>query len=103
MEEKERDFKGVWIPKEVWLSKNLTLQEKAFMVEINSLDNENGCWASNDYFAEFFMLSKDRVKKIMKSLEEKNMITRGVVREKGSYKIKRRIIKVVSPLFNKCG
>jgi len=98
----ERDFKGVWIPRQVWLSRELTLQEKAFLVEINSLDNEKGCWASNEYFADFFMLSIDRVKKVMKSLEKKGMITRGLIREKGSYKIKRRIINVTSPLFNKC-
>lgn len=37
-----RDFKGVWIPKEIWLSTELTLQEKVMLVEIDSLDNEDG-------------------------------------------------------------
>jgi len=37
----KRDFKGIWIPKEIWLNENLTLQEKVFLVEIESLDNEN--------------------------------------------------------------
>ena len=35
-----RDFKGVWITAEVWLDRNLTLQEKCFYTEIGSLDNE---------------------------------------------------------------
>ncbi len=48
-----RDFKGVWIPKEIWLSEDLSIQEKALLVEISSLDNENGCWASNAHFARF--------------------------------------------------
>ena len=64
----ERDFKGIWIPKEVWLSNDLTLQEKVFLVEIDSLDNEEGCYASNQYFADFFGLSTTRVSLIIKSL-----------------------------------
>jgi hypothetical protein len=40
MKNENRDFKGIWIPKEIWLSKDLTLQEKVFYVEIDSLDNE---------------------------------------------------------------
>jgi len=32
-----RDFKGVWIPKEVWINKDLTWMEKLFLVEIDSL------------------------------------------------------------------
>lgn len=51
--ENNRDFKGVWIPREVWLSKELTMIEKAILVEINSLDGEEGCFATNEYLAEF--------------------------------------------------
>jgi hypothetical protein len=42
-----RDFKGVWIPKDVWLDHNLTWMEKLLLVEIDSLDAEKGCFASN--------------------------------------------------------
>lgn len=70
-----RDFKGIWIPREIWLSKDLTMQEKIFLVEIDSLDNEDGCFASNAYFAEFFDLSKDRVSVVINSLVNKGYIT----------------------------
>lgn len=71
-----RDFKGIWIPKEIWESKELTLQEKVFLVEIQSLDNgERGCYANNNYFAEFFELSTTRVSLVIKSLIEKGFIT----------------------------
>jgi len=43
MEKHDRDFKGVWIPKDIWLSENLSLMEKVLFVEIHSLDNERGC------------------------------------------------------------
>lgn len=56
----ERAFKGVWIPANIWLSKNITLQEKVFLAEIDSLDNKDGCYASNSYFANFFGLSRNR-------------------------------------------
>ena len=35
-----RDFKGVWIPKEVWLDDKLSWMEKLFLVEIDSLDGK---------------------------------------------------------------
>ena len=34
-----RAFKGIWIPKSIWLSRELTIQEKVFIVEIDSLEN----------------------------------------------------------------
>ena len=49
MENNERDFKGVWIPKEVWLDTRLSMIEKGILVEIDSLDfSESGCFASNE-------------------------------------------------------
>jgi len=49
-----RDFKGVWIPKEVYLDTRLTALDKIILVEIDSLDNgEDGCYASNEYLSEF--------------------------------------------------
>ena len=49
----DRDFKGVWIPKEIWLNSDLNITDKAVLIEIDSLDNgEDGCWAGNKHFAE---------------------------------------------------
>ena len=71
----DRDFKGIWIPKEIWLNKNLTTQEKLFLVEISSLDNKDGCYANNNYFANFFDISTTRVSIIINSLVQKGLIT----------------------------
>ena len=49
----EREFKGIWIPAEIWLNNQLTATEKFILAEIDSLDNEKGCTASNEYLAEF--------------------------------------------------
>lgn len=71
-----RDFKGVWIPKEIWLCEKLNLQEKVLLVEINSLDQEDGCFASNKHFADFLGISKTQVSKYITKLEDKGLITR---------------------------
>lgn len=88
-----RDFKGIWIPKEVWLSTDLTLQEKLFLVEISSLDNEEGCFASNGYFAEFFGLSKTRVSLVIKSLIDKKYLTSTIIYKEGTKQILKRVLK----------
>lgn len=92
----ERNFKGIWIPKEIWLNNNLTLQEKAFLVEIDSLDNDEGCYATNEYFSKFFNLSKNRCSEVIKSLEKKEMIVITYIRgNNGKKNIEKRIIKLV--------
>lgn len=63
-----RDFKGVWIPKDIYLNKDLTLTEKILYVEIQSLDNENGCFAGNEYFAEFLGVGVTTISKGIKKL-----------------------------------
>lgn len=70
----DRDFKGVWIPKEIWLSKELTLLEKIIYIEIDSLDNENHCTAGNEYFAEFCNCSESKVTKTIRKLKELGMV-----------------------------
>lgn len=69
-----RDFKGVWIPKEIWLNEELTLLEKIIFVEIDSLDNENHCIAGNEYFATFCNCSESKVSKAIKKLKELGMV-----------------------------
>jgi hypothetical protein len=79
MERQQRDFKGIWIPKEVWLSDQLSLMEKVLFVEIHSLDNERGCFASNKYFAEFFGMSARQISTHIASLKTKGFIETQIV------------------------
>jgi hypothetical protein len=91
-----RDFKGVWIPKDIWLDENLTWMEKLLLVEIDSLDAEKGCFASNDYFAKFFQLSKSRISDLIGQLVNKGYITTFLVYE--GKQVKRREITMVIPI-----
>ena len=90
----QRDFKGIWIPKELWLLRDLSLLEKVMLIEIDSLDNESGCYATNDYFAEFFGLSKGRISKIINNLVRKGFITSELKYQKGTQLVEKRILKI---------
>jgi helix-turn-helix protein len=73
IEEKERlprDFKGIWIPKDIWLHKELSSDEMLLWAEIDSLDGEKGCFATNEYFMKFFnckeRVIQDRISRLKK-------------------------------------
>lgn len=65
----ERDFKSVWIPKEIWLDSNLTLNEKYYLSFYEQLQNER--------LADEFMLtmiSKTTLIKIKNRLIKKELL-----------------------------
>ena len=75
MEEQQRQFKGIWIPKEIWLNKDLTFQEKIILVEIDSYDDgQVGCFATNKHFVNNFGINSSRISQIIQSLQRKNYI-----------------------------
>ena len=71
-----RDFKGVWIPREIWLNDDLSLIEKCLLVEIDSLDNdpERGCFASNEYLSKFIGKSEGRTANIISDLRKRGYL-----------------------------
>ena len=70
----DRKFAGIWIPAEIWLENSLNALEKILLVEINSLDNENGCTAGNDYFSKFLGVTSIRVSQMIKKLKDEGYI-----------------------------
>lgn len=57
-----RDFKGIWIPKEIWLDKRLNVLDKVILMEIDSLDaDESGCFASNEYLSNFCQCTETKI------------------------------------------
>lgn len=83
-----RDFKGVWIPKEIWLNEELTILDKVILIEIDSLDNEEtGCIASNKYLSEFCNCTETKISTSISKLKEKGYI------EQTSFDGRHRILK----------
>ena len=91
-----RDFRGIWIPRHIWLDKKLKPIEKILLAEIESLGGlSDGCFASNQYLAEFLDLSKDRTSKLISSLKNKGYITVELVYKEGTYEVEQRLIKII--------
>lgn len=66
----DRSFKGIWIPKELWLDERLSALEKIILAEIDSLDKGEGCWANNEALAEFCQCSTSKVSKSIAKLQK---------------------------------
>lgn len=70
MTTERREFKGVWFPAEVWLDERLTALDKFILMEIDSLDGEDGCFASNEYLARFCQCSQTKVSTTISKLKD---------------------------------
>lgn len=70
-----RTFKGIWIPKEIWLRKELSFFEKCLWAEIDSLDDEKlGCTASNSYLCNIFDVQERTLQNALSKLKNLGMI-----------------------------
>jgi hypothetical protein len=77
-ENNERQFKGIWISKEIYLATDLSWSEKILLVEIDSLSHaEKGCFASNDYFGKFLGgIHPTNIAKMITKLEKLGLVKR---------------------------
>jgi len=90
----DRDFRGIWIPADLWLTKELTVGEKLMYVEIESLSRlQRGCFASNAHFAEMFQISPTRASEIISSLSSKGFVM--VEQKRQGVRTVQRVIRVV--------
>ena len=95
----ERAFKGVWIPAEIWLNNQLSIQEKVILTEIDSLDNEEGCFAGNKHFMDFMGLKERRTKELIRGLIDKGFINSQIIYKQNSKEIEKRILKINRPPY----
>ena len=86
----ERDFKGVYIPKEIWLTPELTGYERLIFMEVYSLDRKFGCVAGNDHFADWLGISERQVQDYIKRLKDKQLISVKINKAKDT-----RVIRVI--------
>lgn len=89
MDEFQREFQGIWIPAFIWLDKRLNSLDKIILMEINSLDNnETGCYASNEYLADFCNCSETKISTSISKLKKLNYI------ELMNFDGRRRVLKI---------
>lgn len=71
----EREFKGVWIDREIWLNPDLTLIEKALLAEIDSFTGDGKAfYKSNETIQEEYKISRPTISKALKKLENMGFI-----------------------------
>ncbi len=66
----DREFNGIWIPKEIWLNDKLSALDKVLLAEISSFCINGECFASNEYFAKFFQCSERTISRSIGKLTE---------------------------------
>lgn len=86
--EEIRDFKGIWIPKEVYLDERLSAIDKIVFSEIHSLSaTQHGCFASNERLAKFCQCSVPTITRSIGKLKELGFI------EVASFNGRRRVLE----------
>lgn len=95
MSEKETPNYYAIIPANVRYDKDLTANAKLLYGEITALCNEKGfCWASNDYFANLYGVSKASISSWISQLAKSKYITIQMVYKEGSKEILHRYIRL---------
>lgn len=71
-----KQYKGVWMPKEILDNPDLTPTEKILLAIIESLDDEQagGCYASNEYLGEKLGTSGKAASNLIASLKKKGYL-----------------------------
>jgi Mn-dependent DtxR family transcriptional regulator len=92
MENVEREFLGVWIPREIYLHKNLTPTEKLLLAEIKCLSKNGVCFASNEHFSDFLGISKKHVSKLITKLARMGLVTVDLTYKEGTKEVDKRLI-----------
>lgn len=82
-------MEGIWIPKEVVDLKGIKWAEKVLLSRIIALDNEEGCWANNNHFAEVLDICPNRASKLINKLVKLKLISSDINQKQGN----RRVLK----------
>lgn len=70
----ENKLEGIWIPLDILQLEDLSISEKVVLAVIKALDNENGCFASNEYIANVIGVKARRISAAVSSLKKKGYI-----------------------------
>ena len=70
MNETDRNFQGIWIPKLIYLNTEVNWYAKILFLEIHSF-TENGkeCYMSNKYISSFLKISERQVSRYIRELK----------------------------------
>ena len=101
MEEQQKAYYAI-IPAEVRYDKDLPPNAKLLYGEITALCNDKGyCWATNQYFADLYKVSKITVSRWISTLNRKGYISIDTLYREGTKELIGRHIYIVNTPINK--
>ena len=89
----------VIIPGKLLRSKDLSMMQRLLYAKIMGLDNDQGCYASNQYFADCLGVTKDYISKAISDLKKKGYIRVDLNYKPGSKEIESRTIRCMSNTY----
>ena len=95
-----KEFKGIWIPYEVLVDKNLNDKEKKIFSMILSLSKENDCIMSNSYISKLLNICNVQASRIINSLKKKGYIIVKIIYKENSKEIALRKIIPINKYVN---
>lgn len=96
MEEINKSYYAI-IPANIRYDESVVPNAKLLYGEITALSNEKGyCWASNNYFADLYKVSKVSISKWVSQLVEKGYLSSTIIYKEGSKEILYRYLRIVN-------
>ena len=95
-----KEFKGVWIPYEIFINKKLTDKEKTIYSMILTLSKTKECIMSNSYISSMLNISKVRSSRLINSLRDKGYIKVKIEYKENSKEIQKRILTPINKCVN---
>ena len=89
-------FKGIWIPYEILIDRNLNDKEKMIYSMVLYLSKEKECIITNSYISELLNISKVQASRIINSLKRKLYIKVEIVYKENSKEI---AIRKIIPIY----
>lgn len=87
-----KEFKGIWLPKEVIKNTNLNDKEKMIYAMILSLSKNQECTVTNAYISKIFNITTIQVSRVINSLKKKGLIRVRILYKQNSKEIQKRVI-----------
>lgn len=87
-----KEFKEIWLPKEVIKNTNLNDKEKMIYAMILSLSKNQECTVTNAYISKIFNITTIQVSRVINSLKKKGFIKVNLIYKQNSKEIQKRVI-----------
>ena len=87
------------IPGTLLRNSNLSMMQRLLLAKAMGLDNDKGCYASNQYFADSLGVTKDYISKALNDLKKKGYISIQLNYKKDTKEVESRTIRCISDTY----